>query len=267
MNCVHRTGSAYGPRTGAWEMTCAKVLTQSVSIYIKSICSHQSNSRRLFTHWWPLPPPKKKRDFWPGRWHGFNYSMTFIDLTLHQQWRCGIRPDAISQVECQRTGLSHRLFDQFVYIFVRNVLFVHLRIFRMTLVDFSGPTGIFISFPWSQRGCGSRSHENWASKLRAFYLKKQSWNSTRHKLPRTASDHQIFLRINFVNFGYKSCLTRLKWVLVSHCIQKSDQQKPCRFRIEMNFRVHYINVGVTFVFLSCLLVLLFSALNVGTTRF
>lgn len=139
-----------------------------------------------------------------------------------------------------KNEVFHTLIDQFLDIFVRNVLLVHLRIFRLTLVDFSGPTGIFIPFPWSQRGCGSRSHENWASKLRAFYLKKQSWNSTRHKLPRTASDHQIFLRINFVNFtGYKSCLTRLKWLLVSHCHTKKWSAKTLQMcGTEMIFRVH-----------------------------
>lgn len=122
------------------------------------------------------PPQRKNATFDPG--DDMVLIMTFIDLTLHQQWRCGIRPDAISQVECQRAGLSHRLFDQFyqifICIFVRNVLCVHLRIFRLTLVDFQDLLGFSCHSLGRNVVCGSRSHENWASKLRAFYLKKQS---------------------------------------------------------------------------------------------
>lgn len=46
--------------------------------------------------------------------------------------------------------------------------------------------------------------------------------------------------------------------------QKSDQQKPCRFRIEMNFRVHlYKCIGVTCIFFHVYLCWIFSALNVA----
>ena len=162
--------------------------------------------------------------------------MTFIDLTLHQQWRCGIRPDAISQVECQRTDLSQRLFDQFLYIFVRNVLFVHLRFFRLTLVDFSGHAGIFIPFPLVATWLWFEEPRELGKQIKSLLpqeakLKQHKTQAAKDSLgsslvggfkyftfftPKIGEDFQfdeyfsnglkpdqIFLRINFVNFtGY-----------------------------------------------------------------
>ena len=100
------------------------------------------------------PFPKKKRDFWPGRWHGFNHD-------LH-------RPHAASTVEmrnptwCDLTSWvpKNRSFTEIVWpIFYISLL----ETFCLYTSDFSG--WLLLIFQdmlefsyhslWSQRGCGS----------------------------------------------------------------------------------------------------------------
>ena len=149
---------------------------------------------------WPFPPQKKKTWLLTRENNGFQGWPWWT--SLHQWWRWGTWSWwDITKLSAKELGfLTQIAWPMFRHLCWEGFVCTP-QIFQDDSCWFSGHAGIFIPFPWSQRGCGSRSHENWASKLRAFYLKKQSWNSTRHKLPRTASDHQIFLQIIFVNFG------------------------------------------------------------------